>query len=45
MFTGDWLLDRITFWIPLLLSLTVHEGPTRGALTDLAMSPPSDKAG
>ena len=25
MFTGDWLLDRITFWIPLLLSLTVHE--------------------
>ena len=25
MFTEDWLLDRMTFWIPLLLSLTVHE--------------------
>ncbi len=25
MFTEDWLLERMTFWIPLLLSLTVHE--------------------
>lgn len=25
MFNEDWLLDRMTFWIPLLLSLTVHE--------------------
>lgn len=25
MFHEDWLLDRMTFWVPLLLSLTVHE--------------------